>query len=60
MTDALVSRFRTVLRWVLPVVLAVVLLPSWILFFSGGMRAVYGWVALISAGQLLARCPCWR
>ncbi len=54
MTDALVSRFRTVLRWVLPVVLAVVLLPSWILFFSGGMRAVYGWVALISAGQLLA------
>ena len=54
MTEAAVSRFRSLLRWALPVLLAVLLLPSWILFFSGGMLAVYGWLALISIGQLLA------
>ncbi len=46
--------FKTVLRWALPVLLAVVLLPSWTLFFSGGMPAVYGWLALMSTGLLLA------
>ena len=54
MTEAPVSRFRSLLRWVLPVLLAVLLLPSWILFFSGGMLAVYGWQALVALGQLLA------
>lgn len=48
------SRFRSVLRWTLPVGLALVLLPSWSLFLSGGMRAVVGWSLLINAGLLLA------
>ena len=54
MTEAPISRFRSQLRWVLPVLLVVVLLPSWTLFFSGGMLAVYGWQALVALGQLLA------
>ena len=54
MTEIPVSRFRTMLRWVPPVLLAVVLLLSWILFFSGGMLAIIGWVALIYSGLLLA------
>ena len=48
------SRLRSILRWTLPVGLALVLLPAWTLFLSGGMRAVIGWSLLISAGQLLA------
>ena len=48
------GRFRSIVRWVLPVLLAAVLLPAWALYFSGGFLAVIGWVALISAGQLLA------
>ena len=54
MTETPVSRFRTVLRWALPVLLAVVLLPSWILFLSGGMPAIYGWLALMGIGLLFA------
>lgn len=54
MTETPEGRFRSLLRWALPVLLAVLLLPSWILFFSGGMLVVYGWLALISVGQLLA------
>ena len=34
--------------------LAAALVPSWALFVSGGMRAVAGWVSLISVGQVLA------
>ncbi len=34
--------------------MAICLLPSWALFLSGGMRAVVGWIALISIGQLMA------
>ena len=52
--QASLTRFRSVVRWVLPALLAVTILPAWALFFSGGMRAVIGWTALISAGQLLA------
>lgn len=48
------SRTRSILRWVAPCLLAAVLLPSWVLYFSGGMRAVTGWIALITAGQVLA------
>lgn len=48
------GRFRRVVRWVLPALLAAVLLPSWALFFSGGMRAVVGWAVLINAGLFLA------
>ena len=48
------SRVRSVMRWVPSGVLAGVLLPSWVLFLSGGMRAVVGWVTLITAGQILA------
>lgn len=48
------SRFRRVVRWVLPALLASVLLPSWVLFFSGGMHAVIGWMALSIAGLFLA------
>lgn len=54
MTQGTQGRFRRVVRWVLPALLAAVLLPSWALFFSGGMRAVVGWAALIDAGLLLA------
>ena len=48
------GRFRRVVRWVLPALLASVLLPSWVLFFSGGMHAVIGWMALSIAGLFLA------
>ena len=48
------SRVRSILRWTLPVGLALFLLPSWTLFLSGGMPAVIGWSLLISAGLLLA------
>ena len=48
------NRFRAWLRWVPPAVLTIVLLPAWVLFLSGGMRAVYGFVTLITAGQVLA------
>ena len=54
MTEPPRSRLRSILRWTFPVGLALVLLPSWTLFLSGGMRAVIGWSLLISAGQLLA------
>ena len=54
MTESTRSRFRSVLRWVPSVGLGLVLLPSWILFLSGGMPAVVGWTLLIGAGQLLA------
>ena len=54
MTQGMQGRFRRVVRWVLPALLAAVLLPSWALFFSGGMRAVVGWSALMGAGLLLA------
>ena len=54
MTQETQGRFRRVVRWVLPALLAAVLLPSWTLFFSGGMRAVTGWAALMSAGLFLA------
>jgi len=47
------GRFRLVLRWVLPVGLAVVLLLAWGLFLSGGMPAVAGWAVLVVAGQWL-------
>ncbi len=49
-----VSRFHSIVRWVLPVLLAVVLAPAWALYLSAGFLAVIGWVALITAGQLLA------
>ena len=48
------NRFRAWLRWVPPAVLTIVLLPAWVLFLSGGMRAVYGFVTLITAGQVFA------
>jgi hypothetical protein len=35
-------------------VLGAALATSWALMFSGGMRAVVGWVVLISVGQILA------
>ena len=54
MTDAPRSRLRSVLRWTPSVVLALVLLPSWGMFLSGGMAAVVGWSLLIDAGLLLA------
>ena len=54
MTEPPRSRLRSILRWTLPVGLALVLLSAWTLFLSGGMRAVIGWSLLISAGQLLA------
>lgn len=47
------SRLRTFLRWTLPAVLLAVLLPTWVLFLSGGLRAAVGWLLLIIAGQLL-------
>ena len=48
------SRLRSILRWTLPVGLALVLLTSWSLFLLGGMAAFIGWFVLVSAGQLLA------
>ena len=54
MTEPRRSRFRSILRWTLPVGLALVLLASWSLFLLGGMAAVIGWSLLIGAGQLLA------
>ena len=48
------SRFRSIVRWVLPVLLAVVLAPAWALYLSGGFLAVIGWLTLVTAGQLLA------
>ena len=54
MTEPPRSRFRSILRWALPVGLALTLLPSWSLFLSGGMPAVVGWTLLVSAGRLLA------
>ena len=54
MIEPLRGRFRSILRWALPVGLALVLLPSWILFLSGGMLAVGGWIALMLAGLVLA------
>ena len=47
------SRFRNVLRWILPGGLAAVLLLSWFLFFSGGMMAVVGWTLLVSTGAIV-------
>lgn len=47
------GRLRTFLRWTLPAVLLAVLLPTWALFLSGGLRAAVGWLLLIIAGQLL-------
>ena len=47
------SRFRSILRWTLPAGLALVLFPSWIMFLSGGMLAVAGWIALLLAGLVL-------
>ena len=47
------SRFRSILRWIPGGVLAICLVLSWVLFFSGGMRAVTGWVLVISVGQTL-------
>ena len=54
MTESPRSRFRSILRWTLPVGLAVVLPASWGLFLSGGMAAIIGWSLLITTGQLLA------
>ena len=54
MSEQPVGRFRSVARWVLPVLLAAVLVPAWALYFSGGFPAIIGWVVLISAGQILA------
>ena len=54
LTGHRMSRFRAVVRWVLPVLLAAILVPAWLLYLSGGFAAVIGWVALITAGQLLA------
>ena len=54
MIETPVSRFRAVLRWVLPVLLGIALLPSWVLFFSGGGWAILGWWVLMNSGQLLA------
>ena len=48
------GRFRSIMRWVLAVLLASVLIPAWALYFSGGFAAIIGWVVLISAGQILA------
>lgn len=48
------SRFRSVARWALPAILIAALAPAWVLYLSGGDRAIMGWVLLISAGQLLA------
>ena len=48
------SRCRSILRWTLAVGLALVLLPSWILFLSGGMRAVVGWFVLLLPVPVLA------
>jgi len=47
------NRLRSVFRWVPAAVLGVALSFSWVLFFSGGMRAVAGWILLISVGQVL-------
>ena len=54
MTEPPRSRFRSILRWTLPVGLAVVLPASWGLFLSGGMAAIIGWSLLITTGQTLA------
>ena len=48
------SRFRSIARWALPVLLVTVLAPAWALYFSGGFPAIIGWLSLISAGQVLA------
>ena len=53
MTEPPRTRLRSILRWTLPVGLALVLLPSWGLFLSGGMLAVAGWIALMLAGLVL-------
>ena len=54
MTEPPRSRLRSILRWTLPVGLAFVLLPSWSMFLSGAMPAVWGWLLLLTAGVLLA------
>ena len=52
------SRVRPVLRWCLPGALVLVLVPGWIMYLSAGMSAgmpaVIGWLALVTAGQILA------
>ncbi len=54
MAERLAGRLRSVARWILPSVLALVLAPLWTLFLSGGWLAVIGWIGLITAGQILA------
>ena len=54
MTQAARSQLRSVARWIPSALLVAILLPSWVLYLSGGMKAVTGWAALITAGQLLA------
>ncbi len=44
---------RRILRWIPAAALAVTLAVSWALLFSGGMRAVVGWLAVVSPGQLI-------
>ncbi|MXY67060.1 MAG: peptidoglycan DD-metalloendopeptidase family protein [Acidobacteriia bacterium] len=48
------ERCWPILRWCLPGTLALVLISGWAAYFSGGMAAVVGWLALVTAGQTLA------
>ena len=48
------SQVRAAVRWVLPALLAVAVVPGWTLYFFGGFPAIVGWIVLITAGQLLA------
>lgn len=42
------------MRWAVPGVIGLALAVAWALFFSGGLRAVYGLRALVTLGQLVA------
>ena len=48
------ARCWPILRWCLPGTLALVLVSAWAAYWSGGMAAVIGWLALVTAGQTLA------
>lgn len=48
------ARCWPILRWCLPGTLALVLVSAWAAYLSGGMSAVVGWLALVTAGQTLA------
>lgn len=49
-----VSRFRSVLRWIVPVTVGLLLLLFWGLFLSGGMQAIRGWWLLSLFGLFVA------